>query len=977
MILSVFRKAKWQHRDAEVRRAAVLEMSSADQEILANLARGDQDRGVRLVAIARLTDHSLLSELAGAAVEGEIAEAVARRRDQLLHEAILSQGDLAACREALAGLTNQALLADLAVRAEHAEVRMAALEQLTDQELLAGVVEKNCGREVAGAALARIDREDLLERLQATATGKTTRRLAGEKLAALVAARSVPDPAQVTAARLHELAAAAARLGEAVVLDKAEERLAGLQAEWRELDPAGGHPDAAAFAASCVNLVARLEEVRQRRAEEEAKAARYEEQQAQLEGFCLGVEKLINSGAPEAAAEVRGIESQWRAALAGEIVTSAALAKRFEQAVRAFHKTREKVAEEQAVHTALTGRLAEADKLFGAGELDKAAGLLAALEMELGEVKFKHLSAAPLLQRSRELARTLGEVREERFRENLERRRQLCEQAANLLATGKLQQAELQARELRQAWQQLPLLAGPESDTLVSAFNASMEAFAEKLHNFEHDRDWHLWANLTLKQELVKKVEGLAEVADLGQVVEEIKAAQVAWKGIGPVPQRLSQKLWDRFHGACNQQYERCAPFLEEQKLAQAAAVTRKEELCVKAEELAESEEWQKTTEAIKALQGEWKSLPVGPRHRENQLFLRFRKGCNRFFERRKEYYETGDESRRQNLAEKVKLCEEVEKIVAAPRWNDAGRIRTMQGRWKKIGQAPKAQNDAVWERFRAACDRYFAWLEAEKLSNLRRKEELCLEVEQTLAAITPETMLKEVSAHLVDLQRQWKELGPVPDEQRDALWQRFNTPCDEFFADRHRHFEEAEKNRRLNLEKKEELLRQAEEQAAQGNNRQTAEAIQSIQKEWQQVGQAPKEIDRELNHRFKELCHAFFEGRRQHFANLESERLENQRKKESLCLRLESLVGAATPAARPVDQALSLAEQLKMAMENNFMLAGRRDELATVQAEVKRLQEEWKRIGPADRKHEAALQVRFHQAFNRFHEEHKLEKPG
>lgn len=248
----------------------------------------------------------------------------------------------------------------------------------------------------------------------------------------------------------------------------------------------------------------------------------------------------------------------------------------------------------------------------------------------------------------------------------------------------------------------------------------------------------------------------------------------------------------------------------------------------------------------------------------------------------------------------------------------------------------------------------------------------MCLEVEQTLAAITPETILKEVSAKLVDLQQQWKEIGPVPEEQREPLWQRFNTPCDDFFADRHRHFEEAEKVRRLNLEKKEDILRRAEEQAAQGNNRQTAEAIQALQKEWQQTGNAPKEIDRELNHRFKELCHAFFEGRRQHFAELESARLENQRRKESLCLRLEGLVGATTPAAPPVDQALNLAEQLKMAMENNFMLAGRRDEKATIQAEVKRLQEEWKKIGPADRKHEAALQVRFHQAYNSFTEQNK-----
>lgn len=972
MILSVFRKTKWQHRDAEVRRTAVLEMSEADQEILATLARGDQDQGVRLVAIARLNDHSLLSELAEAEAEGEIVTALISRRDQLLHAAILTIAAIDAGREALTGLTSQALLADLAERAELPELRLAAVERLADQGLLATLLEKNCGREVAAAALAKIDREDLLERLQSTATGKTTRRAAGDKLAAQVLARSVPDPATAVDNRLRELAAAAARLGEAIILDKAEERLEQLRAEWRELDPEGVHPTAALFTAGCANLVTRLEEVRKRRAEEEAKAARYGEQQAHLEGLCLAVEKLINSAAPEAPAEVKNAEAQWRSAVAGEIVPSSALTKRFEQAQRAFHRNREKVVEEQAAQNILTGRLDEAAKLHAAGDLDKAADLLARLDKELNEIKFKHLPTGPLLQRSRELTGALAEVREERLRENLAKRRELCEQATALLTMENLQSVEVQARELRQSWQQLPLLADPETETLTTAFNGAMESFTAKLNNFEHERDWQLWANLTLKQELAKKVERLGEIADLGQVLDSIKAAQITWKEIGPVPPRLSRKLWERFHAACNQHYERCTPFLDEQKAVRSAALTRKDELCAQAEELIESEAWQKTAEAVKAMQNEWKSLPIGPRHRENQLFLRFRKACNQFFERRQAHYATGDESRKKNLQEKEALCEQVEKIAAAPQWNDAGRLRNLQGRWKKIGQAPREQNDAVWERFRSACDRYFAWLEADKLNNLRRKEELCLEVEQTLAAITPETTLKEVSARLVELQQQWKEIGPVPDEQREPLWLRFNTPCDAFFADRHRHFEEAEKTRRLNLEKKEELLRLAEEQAAQGNNRQTAEAIQAIQRDWQQAGQAPKEIERELNHRFKELCHAFFEGRRQHFADLESERLENQRKKESLCLRLENLVGSATPPASPVNQTLNLAEQLKMAMENNFMLAGRRDEKATVQAEVKRLREEWKKIGPADRKYEAALQVRFHQAFNSFSEPNK-----
>jgi len=157
MVLSAFRKPKWQHRDAEVRLTAVQEMTGADQEILATLARQDQDLGVRLAALAKISDHALLSELASDGAV-EIAEAARNRRDQLLHAAILVATEVDSCREMLLVLTSQELLADLAGRAEDPLVREAATERLSDQNLLAGLLENNCGRELAASVLARIDR---------------------------------------------------------------------------------------------------------------------------------------------------------------------------------------------------------------------------------------------------------------------------------------------------------------------------------------------------------------------------------------------------------------------------------------------------------------------------------------------------------------------------------------------------------------------------------------------------------------------------------------------------------------------------------------------------------------------------------------------------------------------------------------------------------------------------------------------------
>ncbi|HSH12747.1 MAG TPA: hypothetical protein VLA15_03330, partial [Desulfurivibrionaceae bacterium] len=312
MVFSAFRKPKWHHRDAAVRLAALHELPADQQEIFASIARDDQDQEVRLAAISRLTAIPTLQELAGQVGAGPLREALEKRLAALHQQAILAANDLDTALTLLSELRDPDLLAELAVRAEQPAVRTAAVNRLEDQEKLAGIVEHKCGREAAAAAIARISREELLERLRITAAGKTARRLAEEKLAALEAARQTPHPEVTKASRLDELAAAAASLGGAPILDQAAAVLAELEREWQQLDPEQLHPAAAAFKESCAGLSARLEEVRQRRTAEAAKSARYEEEQNRLEQLCLVVEKLVGSAAGEAPDELAKAEKAWR-----------------------------------------------------------------------------------------------------------------------------------------------------------------------------------------------------------------------------------------------------------------------------------------------------------------------------------------------------------------------------------------------------------------------------------------------------------------------------------------------------------------------------------------------------------------------------------------------------------------------------------------------------------------------------------------
>ncbi|MHB8809780.1 MAG: DUF349 domain-containing protein, partial [Desulfobulbaceae bacterium] len=187
---------------------------------------------------------------------------------------------------------------------------------------------------------------------------------------------------------------------------------------------------------------------------------------------------------------------------------------------------------------------------------------------------------------------------------------------------------------------------------------------------------------------------------------------------------------------------------------------------------------------------------------------------------------------------------------------------------------------------------------------------------------------------------------------------------CDAFFAARHQEYEKDEEQRRANQGRKEELLARAEELAGRSNDQETAAQLQQLQKEWFETGPATREINKELNDRFKALCDAFFADRRQYFTDLQTQQLENQKKKESLCLRLENILGHSYQAgAGEKGKGLSLAEELKQAMEDNFMLAGRRQEKKDLSGEVKRIEQEWMKIGPVPPRQIRTLTERYKKA--------------
>jgi hypothetical protein len=212
----------------------------------------------------------------------------------------------------------------------------------------------------------------------------------------------------------------------------------------------------------------------------------------------------------------------------------------------------------------------------------------------------------------------------------------------------------------------------------------------------------------------------------------------------------------------------------------------KKEALVVKAEELSPSTEWKSTADAIKALQAEWKTIGPVPQERSQELWQRFRKAGNAFFERLQEHRKEASQGTVENLQRKEELCAKAEELSASTDWKGAAEaIKALQAEWKAVGPAPREQADAVWKRFRKAADVFFARrkehsdaLRKEQDENLRRKEALVARAEE----LSQSTQWKATVQLIKEIQAEWRTIGPAPSHKAESVWRRFRAAIDLFF---------------------------------------------------------------------------------------------------------------------------------------------------------------------------------------------------
>ncbi len=403
------------------------------------------------------------------------------------------------------------------------------------------------------------------------------------------------------------------------------------------------------------------------------------------------------------------------------------------------------------------------------------------------EEKFKEL-----LQKFKDLKIEENRLFEVEKEENLARKYRIIDEIKELVHRDEsINKTFQEFRELQSKWHEIGIVPQKDLKELWENYHYHVEKFYDYIKINKELRDLDLKKNLESKIRLCEKAEALLLEPNVVNAFKILQTYHDQWREIGPVPKEKRSEIWERFREATSKINKKHQQFYQDLKENQKKNLESKTVLCEKAEEIASREletheGWIDSTNEILELQKVWKTIGFAPKKDNNQIYARFRKACDRFFNSKRDFYAQNMEEQQENLQKKLDLCIQAESLKDSTDWKKTTRdLINLQKQWKRIGPVPRKQSDEVWKRFRGACDQFFNrkseyFTDIDKVydDNLKLKEELINEIENFKAS----EILRDNLDKLNEFQRRWAEIGFVPFEKKDEITQKYREVIDKKF---------------------------------------------------------------------------------------------------------------------------------------------------------------------------------------------------
>lgn len=442
----------------------------------------------------------------------------------------------------------------------------------------------------------------------------------------------------------------------------------------------------------------------------------------------------------------------------------------------------------------------------------------------------------------------------------LEEMEALSREAASQAVLAKL-------RELSNKWRDI----GPISPAKLTEYREKFQTLFDKVKEncapFIEEQQAERQKNLADKEALCQKAEELVASTEIfwKDKFKTMQEIQESWKNIGMVPKESMTTLFDRFKAVTNAFYAQHKENLKQEDQTREANYEKKAALCIEAEALKESSDWNATSNKLKQLQESWKAIGPVPKSKSDEIWQRFRTACDSFFEKKRAHFEEQDASKQKNLEAKQALCEKLEALDMNNITDEIiGTVKSIEAEWKTIGMVPKESVESISDRFSETINQFLSRC-AEKDENLSKqlneikakKQDMIEKVKQFAESAGSNQLADAVR----EIQKEWRELGSCGIDDL-LIHKAFREACDDFFTRRRDQLDIQEQARQNNLQKKILLCEQAEDlltdlsEATVGGSMNKVKHLRHL---WKEVGAVPRDQSDKIWKRFNAACDQVF----------------------------------------------------------------------------------------------------------------------
>ena len=485
----------------------------------------------------------------------------------------------------------------------------------------------------------------------------------------------------------------------------------------------------------------------------------------------------------------------------------------------------------------------------------------------------------------------------------------------------------------------------PEIDPAEPVFREAMQTIRDRRAAIQETLEKQKQDNLKRKLEILERIQQLASTPEeANKNFDEFKALQTEWKEIKAVPAEKATELWKNYQLYIEQYYDLLKLGHELRDYDFKKNLETKMRLIQQAEALAENPDILQAFNQLQTLHQEWKETgPVAKEIRED-VWAKFKEASTVINKKHQAYFDALKAREEENLTKKTALCEQLEAfstegLKTFADWDAiTQKIKELQAEWKKIGFAPQKMNTAIFERFRQGCDAFFEKknaffkdLKDELNSNLAKKKELVEKAE----ALMESTEWRSTGDILINLQKQWKEIGTVPRKYSEDLWKRFTAACDHFFEARQVATADVRNEEKANKEQKLGIIEQLKELAeTQGEN--VIAQVKELQQKWSEVGHVPFRDKETLYKEYRGLCDKIYDA---YGVSQAKRRLNNFRK--NLADKVENAGGSLENERQKMQRAYERMLTEIKTYENNigFLNAGSKKGNSLVEAMNKKVE--------------------------------------